>query len=876
MKVEIVAGFDGDMAPDLPMLTAKRWVGVRRDIDVAHLEKWVGEFCAYPDTYLLSILRSAVDCSPDQMVAESTPMAQALVRAGLVGRCGIEICNEPNISVDKDKRPTWAQDPVAFRTVVNACAQAIWAVNPRIDVVSGGVSNTGWKEQAWLARAVDGMHLDVVIGYHTYRQEDTPETPRGWFATRDAEDAALRAIFGSRRRMLTEFGWGEGPWQKKVLLPGVPLTLPPAWLDRLKAVTVKGSWTEQQVAEMAEREVKRAEANGAECAVWYQIRGGTGILRDDGTLKPVAEVAVKFWVEPPPPPPPETRLVSATVTPGGAKARLVADGGQSFEALTSDLGRLSFSIPFTLTGGADLFLEADGFEPYLNHVALDPELTVIPIEMTPKRPSHKRYSKAQLVDVQCDLLIWCPEVKPNFDENGWDAELQIRRRGNQPGNPVALGIEAGWVWCITVANYPAPKRQKIYAAAKALGHTHFALHVAELGPGPGYHGIYPISQSMADNYGSAMNTVHRELLDVGLIPVCFGVAPGAPPAPGFDCDQVLVAASDWDNTSQAASRIRAISEAFQHAFLFFELPAGNIWPDPSDDDPVPPNEGSSNPWIRGMRQRYDRFVGVMHEADISASVEDVVRSYTAKHAWWHDLPESQGELYTWNGFWQNWSIDEVRRRADAIAAQCPWLKGTVSGWTMRPPPPDEVIDGTTRPFRGDEINPAEIVAAGNRPFLTWPATAHITKLSLTQTGIFVEFTKKNEWPDVTVKGWDGPLRYSLGVVLKIRGQWYAGAPIECWWRPDYIEFGGPIQNRNMDGTGIGQIARNWFYAAPIPATYRWDEMAGYQPAPGEEFGFFVVAGSVRNSTYAVYERSAIVKIQMPAGDAAASFAWSTE
>lgn len=574
---------------------------------------------------------------------------------------------------------------------------------------------------------------------------------------------------------------------------------------------------------------------------------------------------------PPPPPTPLTRDVEVMV-PAGAAGTLRFDDGTTFQAVAAETGKMTFTIPYAASGGADLIVTADGCDPWLQHVALESVLHA-PVFLTPIR-HRQAFSRDQLVDIQCDLMIPCQGlgVAPNPNDQGVDDELQIHLNGDIGR---AHGIEAGWVWCTTIGNYPPEKRQIIYRRAKELGHTHFALHVSRMGPGTGYHGVFPMTQEMGDNYGQTMNTVHRELIEqFGMVPVCFGVSPDNPPAPGFDCNQVLVAATDWDNTAQAASRIRAISDAFPHAWLFWEQPADNIWPDASPDDPVAPNEGSSNPWIRGIRQRFDRFVGVIHEAQIGQSVDDVVALYTRKHSWWHDLSENQGEVDTFDKFWNNMSYETARQRNDAIAARCPWLKGTMSGWTMRPAPPSEPDHPDSLPLTGDMIDPATIIAVGGKPFLSWPPTARITKLALTTTGIYVEFSTKETWSDVTPPGWAGPIRYSLGVVLNINGQWFAGAPIECWWTDSYYEFGGSIQDRNIDGSGIGQIAKNWFYNHNIPPVYQWGQMAGYQPAENEEIGFFIVAGSVRNSTYAAFERSAIVKFAIPPSGVARTFSWA--
>lgn len=557
----------------------------------------------------------------------------------------------------------------------------------------------------------------------------------------------------------------------------------------------------------------------------------------------------------------------------GAAVRIRPDDDTgAVELLTDGEGRITYTVRRPLTG-AWIDIEKAGYVSATVR-RLFPATSTDDADEWPPLVTLARSASAWVPSIaQCDLmqgnlLIWCPEAKPHFDTDGWDPVLQFRRRGDQPGNPVARGIEAGWVWAPVIGNYPPAQRQIIYRCARdRWGHTHFALHVAQVGAGPGYHGIFPITPAMAADYGALMNLIHAELIDAHLIPACFGVAPDAPPAPGFDTSQVRVAVTDWDNTPLAASRIRAISDAFPNARLWFELPAGNIWPEPSPDDPVPPNQGSSNPWIRGMRQKYDRFAGVLHEADINATDDQIVAAYTAKHGWWHDLRQNAGELFAYNEFWDNWNAEECQRRADAIMARCPWLIGSFGGGTMTPAPPDEgpVVD---QPPVGDQIDPTTITMVDRADLMTWPATARITRLDILEVGVHVEFTKQHgngRWPDVRPPGWDGDLQYCLGLVCQVAGHWYAAAPIQAWETLHHT--GGYLAEVDVDGSGLGQIAKNWFEDG------RWKQLRGTQPATGELVGFFVAAGDIRGGNLTVHERSNIVTFPMPAHGATVSLAW---
>jgi hypothetical protein len=147
-----------------------------------------------------------------------------------------------------------------------------------------------------------------------------------------------------------------------------------------------------------------------------------------------------------------------------------------------------------------------------------------------------------------------------------------------------------------------------------------------------------------------------------------------------------------------------------------------------------------------------------------------------------------------------------------------------------------------------------------RDLARWPITTAITSLDIRSSGVHAEFSKlrgPGRWPDYTPPGWDGPLQYTLGMMLNHNGQWYASTPVEFWFGLDYS--GGPPS----------QYALNWFYDPG-----RWAPMTYHQPAVGEQIGFFVCAGDCRNSTDGsrspVKERSNVVFVTMPT-DAGATF-----
>jgi hypothetical protein len=143
---------------------------------------------------------------------------------------------------------------------------------------------------------------------------------------------------------------------------------------------------------------------------------------------------------------------------------------------------------------------------------------------------------------------------------------------------------------------------------------------------------------------------------------------------------------------------------------------------------------------------------------------------------------------------------------------------------------------------------------------SWPITSRINALEIRPNGVWVDFSKKagpGRWPDWTPPGWDGPLQYTLGMVMNIGGQYHASAPVQFWYGLE--ASGGPPS----------QYALNWFYD---PA--RWAPMTYHQPAVGETIGLFVCAGDCRNrpdgSGSPVKERTNVVTVTMPT-DAGARF-----
>jgi len=131
----------------------------------------------------------------------------------------------------------------------------------------------------------------------------------------------------------------------------------------------------------------------------------------------------------------------------------------------------------------------------------------------------------------------------------------------------------------------------------------------------------------------------------------------------------------------------------------------------------------------------------------------------------------------------------------------------------------------------------------------WPVTAAITRLEFRPNDVRVSFTKQDgpdRWPDAVTPGWDGPLQYTLWVILP--QQKLTCGCIQFWHGREGV--GGPFS----------KAAQDWWFRVP--------EMAAIQPQPGDRAGFFVTAGDARLRTEptSVHERSNIVLVTIPPND----------
>jgi hypothetical protein len=196
-------------------------------------------------------------------------------------------------------------------------------------------------------------------------------------------------------------------------------------------------------------------------------------------------------------------------------------------------------------------------------------------------------------------------------------------------------------------------------------------------------------------------------------------------------------------------------------------------------------------------------------------------------------------------------------------------------WTpceLRLPDGTELAEAT-RPAPGqDAFDFGAAVQHDGPKFTTWPATSAITKLEVRSSGVYLEFARKADWPNVTIPGWVNPdgtpgtIYLSLGMAMRIDGTWHVAAPIQVYRGLE--ASGGPIYDANVIGQQgqRGQVWANWFYDG------RWGPLQR-QPAAGEPVGFFAVAGSIRggSSAFLIQERTNVVVVPFPAGPAQFTF-----
>lgn len=508
--------------------------------------------------------------------------------------------------------------------------------------------------------------------------------------------------------------------------------------------------------------------------------------------------------------------------------------------------------------GIDVFVKGTmSYATVVSTIAVSDEfqnrMYLAPAQQPSGHVNPSDFTLAQIRDMQGDLMLWVPSLKPNY-VNGVDPVTNIRQRGDN--GATAHGLEQGWVWTLNVDRYPKEKREIIYQAALSSGYTHFAIQVTKCTPGEGYHALMPVTDADCVGADDKLNTILHEIWDHKLIPLCTGVSPTDPVAPGLDKSLCRIVLNDWDNSDQADCHIKVLAETFPNAQIVFELPGGAITPKQDSCSSVPfPTSGGE--WIRKAQQRWPNFFAVAYETNQPDGLDQNVAELTQEHAFWRDVQEIRFETDTYWKFWDNLDPNTAKKYNDDLQARVPWLKGYMSGGTPHTPPSGGTVNQGG--FVGElDLTQAKLMnMAGD--FAAWPVTTHITRVELGNDYLHVTMDngRPDSWPDTADRPGMGPLLYTLGIAEQINGVWYASAPIQLWRGLD--GGGGSIQVQDI-GDGRGQIQANWFYDS------RWGIMSTYQPKIGETIGIFVCAGDCRdaNGNFSpVHERSNVVLVKLP-------------
>lgn len=167
--------------------------------------------------------------------------------------------------------------------------------------------------------------------------------------------------------------------------------------------------------------------------------------------------------------------------------------------------------------------------------------------------------------------------------------------------------------------------------------------------------------------------------------------------------------------------------------------------------------------------------------------------------------------------------------------------------TPAPPPP---VPG------GFDLNAVRFVG-GSPDIRNWAITSEITRIEFTNGRIYIDHTKRCQWPGVDIGG--ALQEATIFIFENINGQWYGTGGERLRPCQDWKELSRP-----------SDIATGWFYSP------YWAPFTGNVPRPGEVVGFMISAGSTRADNNApVHERSGVVLIPFPsdAGGSYPPFLW---
>lgn len=200
MRRYINAGFGDLIGPaQFDLFRGVGLQGVRRDVTQADLSVFAAEFADGPGASfspLFVVNGGKMGLDAIETIATARDMAQWIHWLQLPN-AAIEIGNEPDIATAQ-----WSAHPEDFARLVNSAAQAIWAVDPTIDVVMGSISNLNARQLTYFGIVAQKLDPRIIAGYHLYRTTE----PWSFF-----DFQPFLALTAGRRRWHTEGGWHTAP-----------------------------------------------------------------------------------------------------------------------------------------------------------------------------------------------------------------------------------------------------------------------------------------------------------------------------------------------------------------------------------------------------------------------------------------------------------------------------------------------------------------------------------------------------------------------------------------------------------------------------------------------------------------------------------------
>lgn len=257
MRRGLNAGFGEPIAHELPSLIRLGVKAIRQDLTLAKipLRDLIAEFddCIIEPLWLIN---------PNQI--EQVPDGSA-----------IELVNEPNLT-------GWSVD--AYADAVRVCLPKARLHN--LTMYVGGISNTGVREQQYLAGLLQRVPEITHVSVHRYPAKSMASYDgHSGFRTRADETKALLRLIGERPYIVTEFGYHTAKFKTGWW-----------WFQRRRL-------SDQDVARCVMDEWNWWEAWGADAAYLYQLNDGPKDTALDrygirattrgGGWKPVADTFLK-------------------------------------------------------------------------------------------------------------------------------------------------------------------------------------------------------------------------------------------------------------------------------------------------------------------------------------------------------------------------------------------------------------------------------------------------------------------------------------------------------------------------------------------------------------------------------------------------------